>query len=112
MNYPKEDGEEGKENGSVNVGTGEGELDVLGFAPCDAHVREGDDEKEGPQPGERHVENHVMLSSFDGRHLLEKPAMKIIQHGDPELFNVQLYHSPTKNPIEARKATIPTIVEK
>ena len=71
--YPGKNGEEGKEYRADDVGAGKVELDLFRFAPCDAHVNEGDEIKEGPQTGECHVEYDVMFASLDGGHLLKEP---------------------------------------
>jgi len=70
---PGKNGEEGKEYSANDVGAGKVELDFFSFAPCDAHVNEGDEIKEGPQTGECHVEYDVMFASLDGGHLLKEP---------------------------------------
>ena len=78
MFYPGKNGEEGKEYSANDVGAGKVELDFFSFAPCDAHVNEGDEIKEGPQTGECHVEYDVMFASLDGGHLLKEPLEKYV----------------------------------
>lgn len=70
--YPTEDRQESKKNGPDDVGLGKVEH-VVRLAPGVGHVDEGDGVEEGPQSGEGHVQDDVVLPRLDGRHLLKEP---------------------------------------
>ncbi len=73
--YPAEDGKEREEDCPDDVGAREAEH-VVALAPRVGHVTEDDEEHESPEAGEGHVEDHEVLPSLDGRHLLKKPKKK------------------------------------
>ena len=73
--YPGEYGAEAEEDGPQDVRPGVAVLPA-GLGPRHAHDEEGDGVEEGPERGEAHVSDHVVLAGLDGGHLFKEPEKR------------------------------------